>query len=141
MIYYKVVHRRLRYGSNACGWMRNRGKRTFRPPFGLGQFFPIYEKGATIRGAKGTGGLFVFRTEENAKSFQKWCNSKRTTIIVRVESKSKPKIRVPFLGRAFGLEGLRLFEGVTKKELIEWTKNLDRIYKGACCVGKLTVLD
>jgi len=141
MIYYKVVHKRLRYGSNACGWMRNRGKRTFTPPFGLGQFFPVYEKGATIRGAKGTGGLFVFRTKEHARLFQKYCGFEGTTIIVEVESKCKPRTRVPFLERSFGIETFKQFKWVTKEELHDWIKNLDRIYKGACCVRKLTVLD
>jgi hypothetical protein len=78
---------------------------------------------------------------ENAMQFRNNCGVAGITEIIRVESNSRKKEIVPFIGNCLTFEYLLDLKGMSEEEREACNTNIGFIHLGACCVYKVTVLD
>jgi hypothetical protein len=117
-IYYKVVGKKHRFGSNhtmlfgdkdMCGLfaVTKSKSKIFK------KFFPQYKNRTVVKAARGSQGIFCFRSLQYARFFRRDCEKKfrRGTAIIRVEGIGKPNYNphvIPNCG--YTMEGLLSFK-------------------------------
>jgi hypothetical protein len=72
MIAYKVVHKKTRYGSNAAGFIKDNGEKSFYytvKQLKLKKFFPVYKKNTVVKQAPKSVGLMAFESLDQALGF------------------------------------------------------------------------
>lgn len=99
MISYKVVYKKLRYGSNAGLFIHSNGVERLITKINsienLKKYFPIYEKGKYIDYVEGSVGLMCFDCEKYAIEFLNNCSHSPNFEIIKVRLNKRNIIKDP----------------------------------------------
>lgn len=134
-IYYKVVDKKTRYGTNAAGYINKYGIDAFTEvvnKFNMYEYFPVYKDGATVSGVKGTPGIMCFNSIENAENFiLNYPDIMKNVSLLKVKSRCKCKSEFKIIYGCMDIQRL-LYGNHTASNYIR---------KGAVALNKITVIE